>query len=195
MKRQVCAVVAILLFAGACGSSEPSEPDPTRDAATSADKTPAAEKLVAAPGRVGPVLAGMSVNEAKQTGYFEAFKTVGDDPCEDTNPPIQWRAPYFETHTVRVEGEKIASLGVRSGTKTDKGIGVDDTLAEVEAAYAGAEVSPSQALGSTVYVQDGDKWLGLAFNEEPDEIEDSSKVTFMEVSLGSKPATFLSGCS
>ncbi len=93
-----------------------------------------------------------------------------------------------------MDGEKIASLGVRSGTKTDKGIGVDATLAEVEAAYSGAKVSPSQALGSTVYVQDGDKWLGLAFNEEPDEIEDSLKVTFMEVSLGSKPATFLSGC-
>jgi len=85
------------------------------------------------------------------------------------------KAPYFESHTVRVDGEKIASLGVRSGTKTDKGIGVDATLAEVEAAYSGAKVSPSQALGSTVYVQDGDKWLGLAFN--------------------SKPATYLSGCS
>ena len=193
MKRRAC-VVAILLFTGACSASEPSEPDPMSET-TSTDRTPTVEELVAAPGRIGPVLAGMSVDDAKQTGYFEAFKTVGEDPCKDTNPPIQWKAPYFESHTVRVDGEMIASLGVRSGTKTDKGIGVDATLAEVEAAYSGAKISPSQALGSTVYVQDGDKWLGLAFNEEPDEIEDSSKVTFMEVSLGSKPATYLSGCS
>lgn len=194
MKLRVSAAIAILLLAGACSESKTADPESTPSASASATESPAAEEFVIAPGRIGSVLVGMTVEEANQTGYFEPWKKVADDPCADTNPPIQWKAPNTETHTVRVKDDKISSLGVREGTKTGKGIGVGSTYAEVTAAYSGAKAEASQALGSTVYIQDGEKWLGLGFDEEPGEIKDGSKVLYMEVSLGSKPATFLSGC-
>ena len=78
--------------------------------------------------------------------------------------------------------------------KTAKGVGVGSTLADVKAAYPDAKVEDSVALGSTIYRQDGEKWLGMGFVETPDEIKDASKVVFMEVA-GEKPTTYLSGCS
>ncbi len=187
---RTCAAIAVLLLAGACGDDASPSSSPSAKPST----TGAAETLVAAPGEIGPARAGMTLDEANATGLFEPFDEVADDPCADTNPPIQWKAPNTETHTLRVEDGTIASLGVRSGTKTAEGIGVDSTYGEVKAAYPEAKVEASQALGSTVYLKDGDAWLGLAFNEEPGEVKDSSAVTYLEVSVGSKPATFLSGC-
>ena len=191
-RLRMCAAIAVLLLAGACGddaspSSSPS-PEPTTAGET------AAETLVAAPGEIGPARAGMTLDEANATGLFEPFAEVPDDPCADTNPPIQWKAPNTDTHTLRVTDGTITSLGVRSGTKTAEGIGVDSTYGEVKAAYPDAKVEASQALGSTVYLKDGNAWLGMAFNEEPGEVKDSSAVAYLEVSVGTKPATFLSGC-
>lgn len=194
MNLRVCAAVAILVFAGACSDPEPSTTGTTPSASATVSEAPAADELVMSPGQIGQVLAGMTVEQARQTGFFEDFEQVPDDPCEGENPPIQWKAPHTETLTVRVDDGAIESLGVREGVETDKGIGVGSTLADVKAAYSGAKVSPSEALGSTVFIQNGDMWLGMAFDEEPDEIKDAAKVLYMEVSLGQKPTTFLSGC-
>ncbi|MGI9085810.1 MAG: hypothetical protein ACR2FE_11065 [Aeromicrobium sp.] len=196
MRLRAVAAVAVLLLAAACGSDSPTE-EPATDEPTSASPSasePAAEELVAAPGAIGPALAGMTVEEANATGLFEPREEVADDPCKDENPPIQWKAPNTETLTVRVKGDTISSLGVRDGVETAKGIGVGSTYGDVKAAYPDAKAEPSQALGSTVYRQDGDKWLGMGFDEDPDNVEDASKLLYMEVSVGEKPATFLSGC-
>jgi hypothetical protein len=150
--------------------------------------------LVAAPGAVGPVLAGMTVDEANATGLFEPRETPDDDPCKDAYAEIQWKAPNTEDLLVAVEDDEIAILGIRGTVKTAKDVGVDSTYADVKAAYPDAKVEESQADGSTVYLQDGEKWLGMGFVEQPDEIKDSSKIVFMEASL-SKPTVYLSGCS
>ncbi len=96
---------------------------------------------------------------------------------------------------VDVKDDKISRLGIRDTVKTAKGVGVGSTLADVKAAYPDAKVEDSVALGSTIFRTDGEKYLGMGFEETPDEIKDASKVLFMEASSGEKPATYLSGCS
>jgi hypothetical protein len=193
MRLRAGAAIAVLLLAGACGSDTPAdEPSPTESPAAS---EPAAEELVAAPGAIGPVQVGMTIDEANATGLFEPREVADDDPCKDEYGPIQWKAPNTEALMVDVEGGKISLLGIREDTvKTAKGVGVGSTWADVKAAYPDAKVEESQADGSTVFRQDGEKYLGLAFIELPDDVKNSSKVVFMEAA-GEKSAVYLSGCS
>lgn len=198
MRLRAVAAVTVLLLAGACGSDAPEdEPTPTESPAAS---EPAAEDLVAAPGAIGPVQVGMTIDEANATGLFEPREVDDDDPCADAYGPIQWKAPHTEALMVGVwkDGEKsdeLTVLGITDTVKTAKGVGVGSTLADVKAAYPDAKVEESIADGSTIYRQDGEKWLGLGFAETPDEIKDASKVVFMEATSGEKPAAYLSGCS
>jgi hypothetical protein len=193
MRLKTGVAVAVLMLTAACGFDSGSD-----EPASSETTDPVAEQeLIAAPGAIGPVLAGMTVDEASATGFFEPRVSADNDPCKETNPPIQWKAPNTETLMVFVDKEKdtVTSLGIRDGVETAKGVGVGSTFADVKAAYPDAEVEESEALGSTIFRQDGDKWLGLGFNETPDEMTDDSKVIFMEASKGFKPAVYLSGCS
>ena len=195
MRLRTGAAIAVLLLAGACGGSDTptDEPSPTESPAAS---EPAAEELVVAPGAIGPVQVGMTVDEANATGLFEPREVADDDPCKDEYGPIQWKAPNTEALMVDVEGDTISLLGIREDTvKTAKGVGVGSTWADVKAAYPDAKVEESQADGSTVFRQDGEKYLGLGFVELPDDVKESSKVVFMEAAVGEKPAVYLSGCS
>lgn len=193
MRRRAGVAIAVLLLVGACGSDTPTdEPSPTESPAAS---EPAAEELVAAPGAIGPVQVGMTVDEANATGFFEPREVAEDDPCKEEYGPIQWKAPNTETLMVDVEDDKISLLGIQDTVTTAKGIGVGSTWSDVKAAYPDAKVEESQADGSTVYRQDGDKWLAMAFVELPDDVKDTSEVVFMEAALGEKPAAYLSGCS
>jgi len=193
MRLRVGVAIAVLLLTGACGPDTPTdEPSPTESPAAS---EPAVEELVAAPGAIGPVQVGMTLDEANATGLFEPRETPEDDPCKDAYGSIQWKAPHTEYLMVGANKDKITVLGIRDTVKTAKGVGVGSTLADVEAAYPDAKVEDSVALGSTIYRNDGEKWLGMGFEETPDEIKDDSKVLFMEATLGEKPTTYLSGCS
>jgi hypothetical protein len=195
MRLRAGAAIAILLLAGACGGSEEPEDEPTPTKSPSVSE-PASDELVAAPGAIGPVQVGMTVDEANATGLFEPREVADDDPCKDEYGPIQWKAPNTDALMVDVEDDKISLLGIRDSVKTAEDVGVGSTYADVKAAYPDAKVEESQALGgSTVYLRDGEKWLGMGFSHEPDQLRDSTKVDFIEVALGSKPAVALSGCS
>lgn len=148
-----------------------------------------------APGRVGPVRVGMTVEEANATGYFEPYEETADDVCKHGNAPIQWKEPHTETHTVRIEKGAITSLGVSDGTRTAEGVGVGSSYEEVLTAYPGAKARRGEILGSTIFLTDQDKWLGLGFQEELDTLTDTSKVQYMETTVGSRPGTFRSDCS
>jgi hypothetical protein len=192
MRLRAVVAVTVLLLAGACGSDTPTdEPSPTESPSAS---EPAADELVAAPGAIGPVQVGMTVDEANATGLFEPFDEVADDPCAEFNPPIQWKAPNTENLLVRVEDDKITALGIRGDVETAEGVGVGSTWGDVKAAYPDAKVEQGQGLGSTVFRQDGEKWLGMGFDVEPDKIKDSSELLYMELTVGEKPTTYLSGC-
>jgi hypothetical protein len=195
MRLRAGAAIAILLLTGACGGSEEPEDEPTPTKSPSVSE-PASDELVAAPGAIGPVQVGMTVDEANATGLFEPREVADDDPCKDEYGPIQWKAPNTDALMVDVEDDKISLLGIRDSVKTAEDVGVGSTYADVKAAYPDAKVEESQALGgSTVYLRDGEKWLGMGFSHEPDQLRDSTKVDFIEVALGSKPAVALSGCS
>lgn len=193
MRLRAFAVVTVLLLASACGGSDtPTDEDNTTEPTADA---PAQEALVAAPGGVGPVEVGMTLDEADATGLFESREVADDDPCKDEYGPIQWKAPNTDALMVDVEDEQISLLGVRDTVKTAEGIGVGSTFADVTAAYPGVKIEESQADGSVVYRSEGDKWLGMAFAEQPGDVKDSTEVVFMEASVGEKPTTYLSGCS
>ena len=194
MRLRAVVAVTVLLLAGACGSDAPEDESAATDSPSASE--PAAEELVAAPGAIGPVQVGMTVDEANATGLFEPREVADDDPCKDEYGPIQWKAPNTEALMVDVEDDKVSLLGIRDTVKTAKGVGIGSTWADVKAAYPDAKVEESQALGgSTIYLRDGEKWLGMGFSHEPDKLQDSTKVDFMEVASGSKPAVALSGCS
>jgi hypothetical protein len=199
MRLRASVAVLVLLLTAACGGSDEPAAKPTKSPSPAASETAADAPLVAAPGRIGPALAGMTVDEANATGLFEPRETPKDDPCEGAYGPIQWKAPNTEDLLVGVDlkgagKNTIVVMGIRDSVKTAEGVGVGSTLADVKDAYPDVKVKDSVALGSTIYRKDGDAWLGLAFNETPEEIKASSKVVFMEVTKGFKPDVYLDGC-
>ena len=194
MVRPVVTAVAVLLVVSACGGDSSSgQAEPSASESPAAAENPAETELVIAPGRIGPVEAGMTVEEAEATGVLEPIKATGDEPCPP--PSLRWKAPNTNKLDLMDHDGKIDVLGSRSAEfKTEKGIGVDSTLDELEAAYPDAKVVQSPALGSLVYRQDGNKWLAIAFNEFPKELKGSSKVIYLEVAVDEKPIAYPDGC-
>lgn len=193
MRFRVGLVVAVLLFTGACGDDSPSTAKSKSPAAPSASATSASEPFVVAPGQIGPVLAGMTLDEAKATGVLEPTKPNGDEPCPP--PSLQWKAPNTDKLDLRDHDGKIAVMGVRDAKfKTAEGIGVDSTWSEVQTAYPGAKIEESPASGSLVYLKDANKWLAIAFFPQPQDLKDSSKVNYMEVEKDEKPIAYPDGC-
>ena len=187
-------VVAILLLAGACSNGDDASSVGPESASPSQRTTSTSEAWVVAPGRVGPVEAGMTLAEAKATGAVQPTKPeTKDDVCPQ--PSLQWKAPNTTKLDLRDHDGKIAVLGVRDAKfKTAEGVGVDSTWDELQAAYGGAKVEESPASGSLIYLKDGGKWLAIAFNEQPAELKPSSTVIYMEVALGEKPIAYPDGC-
>lgn len=210
MKLRLSAVIAAILFAAACGSVDTANTDPTvEDTATATPTTattatptgiasgePIPAKLDVAPGRVGPVHAGMTKAQAAATGFFDTDVKVGSDVCDHVEP-LQWKKGYRDfVDVLTTDAGVIGSMGITNTLKTTKGIGIGNTLGQVNAAYGDA-VSPAQEAGynqTGVYVNTGDDWLGFLVNQQFSKVSPASKVTFMEVTKGAKPDLIRDGC-
>lgn len=206
MRLKFCAVIAALLLTTACGNDKKADPDPTIEAPTTtassqstgiASGEPIPIKLDVAPGRVGKVHVGMTKNQAAATGYFDTDVKVGGEECPRIEP-LQWKKVYQDNVDVLTDDDNgsIVAMGIRGDLKTDKGVGVGNTLAAINDVYGDA-ASPAEEAGYTqtgVYVNTGDDWLGFLVNAEFTKVKSTSKVTFMEVSKGAKPGLMRDGC-
>jgi hypothetical protein len=210
MKKQIAALVLAGSVAGGIGAGvlanaatthEPAVAAPTRSSATPPNVggesgMPAPDVLDIAPGRVGPVKAGMSKAQALATGYFVADKPAPVEGCPVT--PLAWKDEYVYTYDVQTLGNgEISSIGVRGrGVTTAQGIGVGSTYDEVEAAYPGESLLDAGYGQSGVRVfdrQDGG-WIGFLFDAKPSAVKGTDPVTFVEVTKGSEPSLMRDGC-
>ena len=200
--------VATLLTLTACSDSSDDEPAPTPSttsaAASSSAPTPTSEptaslpaiaELTVAPGRIGPVRAGMTRDEALATGLFDEDVPVrGEDCGRDT--PLGWKPAYASSLDVlTTEDGTVVSLAVRGEQpRTADGLGVGSTLREVSATYETAEMTEAGYNQTGVFVTEGDAWLGFLFDENVDAIDSRSKVTMLEVTSGTRPDLMRDGC-
>ena len=192
----------VLVFALNRGDDDPeASPTPTPTATTTTEAAPAAtqeapDPLVVAPGRVGAAAVGMSKQQAAATGLFDTDVDHGPDDCRGV-APLEWKKSVSTALDVLLTGSgKIASIGItQGGPKTAEGIGVGSTLAQVRNSYE--DLTPVEEAGfdqSGNYVVEGDRYLGFLYNEKASDTNDSSKVTFMEVTEGNKPELIRDGC-
>lgn len=192
MKLRLGAVLAVLLLAAAC-SNDATSPANSPSPSQSASETPANQAFEVAPGRIGPVEVGMTLDEATKTGVVEPTEPDPDAPCPPAS--LQWKAPNTEKLFLQDHDGKIAVLGAgEPGFTTAEGIGVDSTLTEVETAYPGSKVEESPASGSLVYLKDGNKWLAMALGPQPEDLKQSSTVNYLEVAVDEKPIAYPDGC-
>ena len=208
MKRSLVAAVAALLVLGGCGSDDPKEPEETvsspsaEPSATPEPSTPAATepapapaKLVVVPGAVGPAHAGMSKAEALETGLFNADVPP---PVEGCPPyPLQWKKKYKGLDVLTRDDGSISSIGItKGGPKTSKGIGYGSTLDDLTKAYP--NLSPVVDAGfnqAGAYEFTDTEFIGFLFGDATvSDIKGSSKITFIEVTVGDKPDLIRSGC-
>jgi hypothetical protein len=205
MKRMLGTLAVLVLVTAGCGSEQPagdvgattdeqssSTPGPGATPATAA--LPAdSSGLVVTPGRIGDVKAGMSKQEALDTGFFDA-DVEGVEGCTFT---LQWKKQFEGLDVLTREDGSIGALGVtKGGPRTSEGVGVGSTLAEVTAAHPG--LSPVDAAGfdqAGAFLSVGEQHIGFLFGDAtPSTIKQSSKVSFMEVTSGNKPDLMRDGC-
>lgn len=156
---------------------------------------PALEELVVAPGRVGPVRAGMTRDEAFDTGLFDADVEVPGEGCGRVDP-LAWKSDYASSLDVLTQEDgTVVSLGVRGEQpRTAEALGVGSTLRQVSRAYETAEMTEAGFGQTGIFVTEGDAWLGFLFNEDLDTVGPKSKVTMLEVTTGTKPDLMRDGC-
>jgi len=208
MKRTLVAAVAALLVLSGCGSDDPKEPEktvsspspepsatPEPTTAAPTEPAPAPAKLVVVPGAVGPVRAGMSKADALKTGLFNADVPP---PVEGCPPyPLKWKKKYKGLDVLTRDDGSISSIGVtKGGPKTSQGIGYGSTLDDLLAAYP--KLSPVVDAGfnqAGAYEFTDTEFIGFLFGDATvSDIKGSSKITFIEVTVGDKPDLIRSGC-
>jgi hypothetical protein len=207
MKRTLVAAVAALLVLSGCGSDDPPTPEETTSSpspeptatpeptASPSDPPPAPAKLVIQPGRVGPAVAGMSKADALKTGLFNADVPA---PVEGCPPyPLQWKKKYKGLDVLTRDDGSISSIGVtKGGPKTSKGIGYGSTLNDLLDAYP--NLSPVVDAGfnqAGAYEFTDTEFIGFLFGDATvSDIKGSSKISFIEVTVGDKPDLIRSGC-
>jgi len=185
------AVAAAALLAGCSGSGDDEKPSATSPSPTETSPAPAADEMLITPGAVGDAEVGMTVDEALDTGLFEAEVKSSCDGVE----PLGWKPPLDDAFDVYVADDEISSLGVvAEGPKTAEGLGVGDTLGDFRGVYETAELREAGYGQSGLFVTDGSAWLGLLFDAPMDSLDPDAPVTFIEVTDGARPGLMRDGC-
>ena len=203
MKRMMLAVVLTLFTLSACGSSDKPEASPSTPTATQETtpiptptvfEPPKLESLIVAPGGIGPLEVGMTVEQALATQVAQRRQTSEDDGCD--LPELTWHKSYQDALDVWVgENGKIVSIGVyEPGPHTVEGIGVGSTMADISRAYENAEMLSAGYDQTGVFITDGSQWLGFLFDEKIDNIKRTSVIQFLEVTGENKPSLMRTGC-
>lgn len=148
MTRTLC--LAVALFVGACSQPAPQAKAP----ATATSVKPADEALVALTSEgYGPLKIGMTRAEVENAlgGPADPNASGGPDPnaCDEFHPAHAPVGLY-----VMIEEGKLARVtaagddqGAPSHVKTDKGVGLGASVAEVIAAYPGIKSEPHKYIG------------------------------------------------
>jgi len=148
-----------------------------------------------APGSVGPVRIGMTKQQALATGLFNA--DVRSEVCGDV-APLKWKAGYAATFDVQTLGNgEITSIGVRrTGSRTQSGLGVGSTYADIRTAIddATAQEAGYGQSGVLNYDSSNGGWIGFLFDSPLDQLRDTDKVTFVEITKGAQPRLMRDGC-
>jgi hypothetical protein len=208
----ITATAALVLTA--CSDSPDDEPTPAADtpaATASATPTatspsqsptteppaalPALDELLVSPGRVGPVLVGMTRQQAIDTGLFEADVEVPGEDCGRVQP-LGWKSDYASSLDVLTKDDgTVVSLGIRGEQpRTSDGLGVGSTLRQVSRVHETAELVEAGYGQTGVFVTEGQRWLGYLFDADPESIGPKDTVTLVEVTQGTKPDLMRDGC-
>ncbi|GAA2082826.1 hypothetical protein IDH50_04775 [Aeromicrobium tamlense] len=146
------------------------------------------------PGAIEPIRVGTPVDEAIATGLIER-----DDSglvCEGTR--YRWTGDLGDGFDVQVRQDgTIATLGLfKDGAETAKGISVGNSYGGLRRAYGGALSEPEEAGYSQTgaFVREDTRWIGFLFDEAPDRLTDSSRITMVEVTDGNQPDLMRDGC-
>lgn len=203
MKRLMLGLVLLMFCVGACGSPKPEAreetpsptvPTTTASASPTALEPPKLESLIIAPGGVGPLGIGMSIDEALATKVAVKRTQNPDDGCE--LPELAWIDSYQDALDVWIDDNgDIISIGVyQAGPHTVEGLGVGSTLGEISRTYENAEMGPVGTDQTGLFVSDGNHWLGFLFDGKPEKVNRDSVVQFVEVTGDSKPSLMRIGC-
>jgi hypothetical protein len=200
-KRIVGAIVAVAIAGGVGVLANVL----TTNDASSADAEPTTSKVDApaspteielAPGKAGPVAAGMSKADAIATGLFDADLPAPVEGCPGI--PLAWKAPFGATFDVQARGNgEIASIGVlKAGPKTASGLGIGSTYAEVLAAVKDGVAIEAGYDQSGVLDSDAETggWIGYLFHAPVKDLEPGDKVAFIEITKGAQPGLMRDGC-
>lgn len=224
MKQQVAAGILAVSMIGGVGTGvvahqlrpgndkdvQTTQPTPTvTTPAPVKESSPTPAKTVAVPtkpvvqpvgslqilaGSVGPVKVGMSKSQAYATGYLD--KDVARPTC-GTVDDLAWKSGYKGTLDIMtLDDGEVAAIGVfKPGPRTRSGLQVGSTYASVKAVL-GADSDPVDAgYGQTgLFVNQGSSWIGFLFDATPAAIQNSTKVTFIEVTRGRMPDLMRDGC-
>lgn len=138
-------------------------------------------------GSLGPAKVGMTKREALDTRLFSRQKFDPAKKCKAS--ALKWKKQFTNVEVHTDSAGTIRSLGVTGpGPKTQYGIQVGSDLADIRGPHGSSLIGPSKVgTGAGQYVEKEGRWMGFLFAKGPDELDVLDKVTFIEVTEGSKP--------
>lgn len=180
MRRYFAIVVTLGLLTGCEGLPSPK---PSANGVV----IESSEDLTIGYGSLGPAKVGMTKSEALDTGLFTREKFDPAKKCKAS--ALKWKKQFTGVEVRTDTAGTIRSLSVlRPGPKTQYGIQVGSDLADIRGPHASSLIGPSKVgSGAGQYVRKDGRWIGFLFAKSPDELDVLDKITFIEVTEGSKP--------